>query len=330
MRTRLTRTVPAARWNTLCDRAPTATPFHRYGFLQVLADRSGATLYPFVGLQDGRPVGLFPVFERSRGPVTTLFSPVPDHKVPYLGPVLLDLDETGADRERRRRSFLDAALSCLRERFGPSYVHVRTTPRYDDPRQFAWRGFDVSPQHTYVVDMTPDPDDLLDSFSSDARRNVRDPPADVEIREGGHDAIDRIIEQVIARHDEQGETYLVTPAYVRDLYDALSAGVVRPYEVRFEGAFVGGMVTLESGDTIYRWQGGAKPDADAPVNDLLDWHVMREARDRGREYYDLVGANNRRIAQYKSKFAPELATFYSMESSTRTMSLVSTLYKRFR
>ena len=299
--------------------------------MQVLADRSGATLHPFVGYQGDRPVGLFPIFERSRGPVTTLFSPVPDHKVSYLGPVLLEPTVgSSADDERRRRSFLGASLSCLGERFAPSYVNVRTTPRFDDPRQFAWQGFEVVPRHSYVVDLTPEPDALLDSFSSDARRNVRDPPDNVEIREGGHDAIDRIIEQVIARHEQQGETYFVTPEYVRELYDALPEGILRPYEVRLDGAFAGGMVTLESGDTIYRWQGGAKPDLDVPVNDLLDWHVMRVARDRGRESYDFVGANNRRIADYKAKFAPELVTFYNMEISTRPMSLVSRLYKRFR
>ncbi|WP_424019979.1 lipid II:glycine glycyltransferase FemX (plasmid) [Halorientalis pallida] len=331
IRTRLTRTVPAARWNSLCARSAGATPFHQYECLQVLADRSDATVHPFVGYQDDHPVGLFPIFERSRGPVTTLFSPVPDHKIPYLGPVLLD--RSGGPRaahERRRRSFLGASLSCLGDRFAPSYVNVRTAPRFDDPRQFAWRGFEVVPRHSYVVDLTPEPDVLLDSFSSDARRNVRDPPDNVEVRESGHDAIDRIIEQVIARHEQQNETYLVTPAYVRDLYDALPEGVLRPYEIRLDGSFAGGLITLESGDTIYRWQGGVKPDADVPVNDLLDWHVMRAARDRGRETYDLVGANNRRIADYKAKFAPELVTFYSMEASTRPMALVSRLYKRVR
>jgi CelD/BcsL family acetyltransferase involved in cellulose biosynthesis len=323
--------VPAARWNALCARAPAATPFHRHECLQVLADRTGATLHPFVGVQEGSPVGLFPIFERSRGPVTTLFSPVPDHKVPYLGPVLLETTAgSRADHERRRRSFLGASLSCLGERFEPSYVNVRTTHGFDDPREFDWRGFEIDPRYSYAVDLTPDPETLLGSFSSDARRNVREPPDRIDIRQGGHGAIERIIEQVIARHDQQGETYLVTPEYVQDLYDALPAGVLRPYEVRLDGAFVGGMVTLESGDTIYRWQGGAKPDADAPVNDLLDWHVMRAARDRGRDTYDLVGANNRRIAEYKAKFAPDLVTFYNMEASTRPMGLVSTLYKRLR
>ncbi|WP_336003501.1 lipid II:glycine glycyltransferase FemX [Halorientalis halophila] len=327
----MTRTVPPARWNEFCDVAPAATPFHRYEALTVLAERSGATLHPFVGYQDGSPVGLFPVFERSRGPVSTLFSPVPDLKVPYLGPVLFDLgDGSPSDRERRRWAFLDASLSCFESRFEPRYVHVRTTPNFADPRPFVWRGFDLVPRHSYVVDLTPGPEALLDSFSSDARRNVRDPPDTVEIREGGHDAIERIVRRVTARHEEQGETYLVTPEYVSELYDALPDGVVRPYEVVLEDRAVGGMVTLEAGDTIYRWQGGAKPDVDAPVNDLLDWAIMREAIDRGIERYDLVGANEQRLTDYKAKFAPDLVTFHSLVASTRPMNLASTLYKRLR
>lgn len=320
-----------AAWNQHLSRAPTATPFHRHEALEVLADHGGATLYPLVVTAGDEPIGLFPVFEKSLGPVSAVFSPVPNLKIHNLGPVLVAADGLSAlERERRSWQFVDTALSCLRERFAPQYVLVRTTVRYDDPRPFDWNGFEVTPRHSYVVDLTPDPETLLGRFSSDARRNVRNRSEGITVREAGEDAIDAVIERVRERHAEQGESYPLTPAFVRDCYDALPTGTVRPYVVEIDGEFVGGMVTLETDDTIYRWQGGVKTDTSRPVNDLLDWQIIRDAAERGLTRYDLMGANNPRISRYKAKFDPDLVTYQSMVKATTPMKLLATAYRRLR
>lgn len=328
---RITATIGKRQWNRLLGRAPQATPFHRYEFLQTLAEHTGTTCHPIAGVADGRPIGLFPVFERSFGPVTALFSPAPNCKARYLGPVLLD--RPGTDQvvdEGRRQDFISAALSCFDERFSPGYVIVRTAPRYDDHRPFVWRGFEATPQYSYVVDLSPDRSTLLERFSRDARNNIRTDATGLEIAEAGANSIPPLIDQLRTRHRERGEPYGVTADFVTDLYERLPDGVVRPYVVRQEGTMVGGMIALEDGDTVYRWQGGVKPDVDFPVNELLDWHIMRRAAERNRRRYDLVGANHRSIARYKSKFDPELVVFQSLVRSSRPMSLLSTLYKRFR
>jgi len=330
--TRITPTVTAGKWNDLLARSPAATLFHRHECLRVLADHFGATLYPMVGYQADRPVGLFPVFVRSLGPVTAVFSPPPNLKIRYLGPVTIPRSGSDAEAERRRLSFVKAALTCCRDRFDPGYVHVRSAPAFGDPRAFEWRGYDLTPRFSYEVDLTPGREELLARFSSDARQNLRSEPPDIAVEVGGPAAIERIIEQVGARHREQGETYRVTPGFVTDLYEALPDGTVRPYEVRLDGVPVGGMVTVEDATTIYRWQGGAKPDVgvDAPVNDLLDWEIMSRATDRGIVRYDLVGADNERIADYKAKFGPDLVTCQSMTKSTLPMRLLARLYRWYR
>lgn len=320
-----------AAWNQYLSRAPTATPFHRHEALEVLADHGSATLYPLVATAGGEPIGLFPVFEKSLGPVSAVFSPVPNLKIHNLGPVLVAADGLSApERERRSRRLVDTVLACLRERLVPQYVFVRTAVRYDDPRPFDWNGFDVTPRYSYVVDLTPDTETLLDQFSSDARRNVRNRGEGITVREAGADAIDAIIERVRERHAEQGESYPLTAGFVRDCYDALPAGTVRPYVVDLDGEFAGGMITLETDDTIYRWQGGVKSDTGRPVNDLLDWRIIRDAGDRGLTRYDLMGANNPRISRYKAKFDPDLVTYHSMVKATVPMRLLAATYRRLR
>ena len=318
------------QWNDLAANAAQATPFHRYEFLETLADHTGTTFHPFVGFADDRPLGMFPVFEKSVGPLTALFSPAPNLKIRYLGPVVFDWG--GADtvgHERRRQDFIGAALSCFEDRFAPSYVLVRTAARFGDHRPFLWRDFEATPQYSYVVDLTPDASSLLDRFSRDARRNIRTETPELHVSEDP-DAIASILDHLRARHREQGKSYRVTDSFVTDLYERLPDGVVRPYVVHQGDRFVGGMIALEYGDTVYRWQGGAKPEPDLPVTELLDWQVMRRAAERGCTRYDLVGANHRGISRYKSKFDPELVTFQSLVRSSRTMDLLSKLYRRFR
>ena len=322
------------RWNDLVEQSSQGTPFHRFEALEVLAEHSDSDLHPMVGFKGQEPVGLLPIFSINKGPVTAAFSPPPDLKVSYLGPALVNFQKLKQRKaERRHTRLVGNCIDLVEEELNPKYTHVRTAPWYDDPRPFVWNDFEVEQAYTYVVDLTDGTDALLDRFSGDARRNIRNgtgDDVDVEIHEGGAAAVRRIISQVKDRHDEQDESYNLSPDTVATLYERLPEGTIRPYVCTVDGRFAGGVVTLEDDTTIYRWQGGAKPDTDVPINDRVDWHIMQEAVDRDLEYYDLVGANNKRLCGYKAKFAPELQTYYSIQEGTRSMNLVSGLYKQLR
>ena len=319
------------KWNRHVERSPQTNPFHRRGSLAALADHANATLHPLVGHKGQEPVGLFPLFEVRRLGLSTVFSPPPGLLVPYLGPALLNVEKLKQrKRERRHERFVDGCFEWLEER-DPRYVHVRSDFRYPDLRPLEWNDMSVSPGYTYTVDLTAGEEELLKRFSSDARSNVRDgAPENCTIEEGGESAIRRIVTQVYRRYEAQDESYGVTPGFVIDLAERLPEGCVRAYVCRVDGRFVGGMITLEDEGTIYRWQGGAKHDAEIPANDLLDWHIMREAMGRDIESYDLVGADSRRLNRYKAKFDPELRTYHQAERAGPAMRLVRETYTRLR
>lgn len=54
---------------------------------------------------------------------------------------------------------------------------------------------------------------------------------------------------------------------------------------------------------------------------------MCDGRNRGMTRYDLVGANNRRLNRYKSKYNPELVTFYQIEHGPLSVRAIAHLYK---
>lgn len=321
-------------WNTYVDQSAQGTVFQRQEFLDVVADQVNADLHQLVGFKGQEPVGVFPVFELTRGLTTTVFSPPPNQGLSQMGMAMLSRHTLKQRKEEKRtRRFLQACFDWIDEALDPSYVHLRTHHRHDDHRPFVWNGFELTPRYTYVLDLTGGPDRLLDEFSSDARRNIRNTDGDAyEISERGIDGIQRIVGHLASRHDEQGLNFPVTSEFVEALARSLPDGTLRSYVITVDGEYASGMITVEDVDTIYRWQGGARPrrDISVPVNDVLDWHIMTEAMDRGLSTYDLIGANTQHVSEYKSKFGPELVTYYTAERGTRAMQMVSRLYQHLR
>lgn len=321
----------ADRWNRAVERSPGATVLHRFEALSTMAEHSGTTALPLVGFSGDELVGLFPAFERSKGPVTAVLSPPPHLWVQRLGPVFVGtLGLETREAERRRHALVDAVFEWLRAERGPDLVRVLTSDGTGDPRPFAWNGCDVTPEYTYVTDLRPGAEELLSRFSSDARRNVREAEgADYEVVPGDGDDVGRIMEQVRRRYEEQDVPFSVPAAFPRDLLERLPEESIRPYVLRVGGEFRGGVLAYDDGETVGRWYGGVKPGdgVDLAVNDLLDWHVMCDAIERGRSFYDLVGAGDPRLNRYKAKFAPELRTFFRAE---RTSLPVAVLLRAYR
>jgi len=326
------RPVDDDRYDDIVTDSPQATPFHRAAALEVFADHADADLHRLAGFKGQEPVGVLPVFAVRKGPATVAMSPPPALKVPYLGPALVNTGKLKRrKRDRRHRRFVDAALDWVEDELSPSLVNLRTPVGYEDVRPFQWRDYEVTPRYTYVVDLDTTPDDLLARFSRDLRKRVRDDyDASYEVVEGGLDAIEPIIALTRERHREQGESFPLTAAFVRNLAEALPAGTIRPYVCRVDGEVVGGLVDVETEACAGAWLLSGKTDAPVPVNDLLEWRVCVDGIERGLDAFDLMGANHERIYPYKAKFAPDLVPYYALQTGSVGMNTVTKVYEKLR
>lgn len=320
-----------ASWDDHVDASPQGTVFHRLDWLGVIERHSGATLHPLVGYKGQEPVGVFPVFELSKGPVRTVFSPPPGQGVPNLGPALLNYRKLKQRKvEKLNRGFVDGCLDWIEREISPSYIRVLTPTDYHDPRPFHWREFDVTPRYTYEIDVSAPPEEVLDRFASTPRRNIRKQNGRCSVRRAEADGAEFVIQQVRDRYEAQGESFSIGPEYVRDLHRSLPDDLLRVYIGEVDSEPASGIIAPVDDDTVYFWQGGVRTDVDLPVNDCIHWEIISDAGERGREQYDLVGANTPRICKYKAKFNPELASYYELEKGTRLMDLVSDVYRRLR
>ncbi|MFC6767448.1 lipid II:glycine glycyltransferase FemX [Natrinema soli] len=320
-------------WNRYVERSDGSNPFFRTEALRLQAEYTGTTPYLLAGFKGQESVGIFPVFEYTKGPITGAFSPAPHSWTSYLGPALLNVDKLKQRKaDRRIKRFIEGCLEWIDDELSPLYSKF-VTAKFDDIRPFVWNEYDVEPGHTYVVDLEGTEAELLGRFSSDARSNIRNADEDsYAIEEGDSDDVERIVEKVRERYENQGQPFRLQPDFARSLYEQLPDGAIRPYVCRVDGQFLGGILVVESNRTRYRWQGGVKPDADVDIaiNDLLDWHVMRDGRREGIEEYDLVGAGVPSINRYKAKFNPRLETHYEITSGSFGVDLLVDQYQKHR
>lgn len=316
-------------WNRAVDRSPQTTPFHRYESLVSLAEYFDAAVHPLLGRVGQEPVGVFPVFGQQQGPFLLATSPPLSVEI-HAGPALLNFEKLKQRKaEVRHREFVEGCLEWIDAEMDPDVVEIKAPDRYTDVRPFLRREFEVTPSYTYVLDLGPDEDALIEQFSSDARSNIRNTAEDAyQIREEGTDAIETIVSLVQQRFDALDEYYYLEDDLVVDLHETADAVRVRPYTCRIDGEIASGLVVLEYDDTVYRWQGGSKPDVDLPVNDLLDWRVIRDARARDVDRYDLVGAMLPRLCEYKAKFGPRPTPLYLIRKRSAPASAVERVYRQ--
>ncbi len=323
----------ADEWNRYVDRSDGTNPFYRAEALRLQANDTDTTVHLLTGFKGQEPIGIFPVFEYAKGPLTGAFSPAPRSWSCYLGPSVLNVSKLKRRKaDRRVRRYLAGCLHWIDKEISPLYAKF-TAAEFEDVRPFLWNEYDVEPEYTYVVDLDGTEDDLLDRFSSDARSNVRN--ADEEqytIEEGNRTDVARIVEQVEQRYENQGRSFQLSTTFAQSLYEELPDGAIRPYVCRVDGEFLGGILVAESESTRYRWQGGVKPDADVDIaiNDLLDWAVMRDGLRSGIDRYDLVGAGVPSINRYKAKFNPRLETTYSITAGSFGLDFAIDTYRKRR
>ncbi len=331
--TALDRYADRAEWNRYVERGEHTNPFYRAEALEIQAADTDTTPHLLAGFKGQEVVGLFPVFEYRKGPLTGAFSPAPYSWSVYLGPTLLNVGKLKQRKaDRRTRRFVEGCLEWIDEELSPFYTKF-VAAEFDDVRPFAWNDYEVTPGYTYVVDLEGTEAELLKRFSSDARSNIRNASEEAYVvEEGDGDDVERIVEQVQARYESQGRPFHMSQSFARSMYEVLPEGAIRPYACRVDGEFVGGILVVESDTTRYRWQGGVKPDADVDlsINDLLDWHVMRDGLRDGLERYDLVGAGVPSINRYKAKFNPRLETHYTITSGAFGLDLLVDRYRKIR
>lgn len=309
-------------------------PFHLPDALMVLDDHAPGELQLYGGFKGDQLIAMAPLFVRENAVGRAVFSPPPSMSIPRLGPLVMPNSPKQRSQEKIYDRFAEGLLDAVGVDSSRTLFRMICGPSFEDPRPFHWRDLDVESTFTYQLDVGGrDADDVLSSFSSGLRRDIRKgQDLDVTVEQGGEEAARTAYRLVADRYAEQDMDSPVTWPFVRDLVRELD-DYVRVYVAKDpEGAILNALVVLYSNDAAYYWQGGTADSYEGvSTNSLIQWQVIEDLIDDppvdSVDRYDLNGANTKHLCKYKSGFGGDLVQYYTIESSSTTMNVAKRAYQ---
>ena len=311
----------AQRWDTIISQSPHGTIFHSWKWLKIIEKHTQSMLYPLVGIKNGIPIGVFPLFFQKKGPIRMVFSPPPHVSLFYLGPVLVGYDKlTQEKREVNYIEFQKSAENFIKNELKPNYINIVLSPNLQDPRPFTWLEYSTELHFDYVIDLSCGLDKLLQTLDKRRRQNlILGKKRGISVEIGGKKEYETILDLMEIRYAQQGKISTTPRDYYLDIYEAFKDNI-KIFVAKVDCEVLTGNIDIQYRDTHYSWIGNPKPTtAISPSpNDLLIWAGVKHAYERGFKYYVTMNAagNKRLYSYYASKFDPALKVHFSAKKSS--------------
>lgn len=306
------RLAGASEWGRTIEGIRTASPFHANAWIEAAAAHTGAQVLRWMMLSGEEPIGGCPLYLMRRRGLRLLASPAPGSSAMYSGPVWKDLDALKESTRLRHLEALADDLDDLAARARAQVIMLRLAPESRDVRPFLWRGYSPRIRYTYRVRLDRAEDDLLGSFSRTARQLVRKAASVFRIREGAPEDGRAIFDLLRRRFEAQGLRTVLSKAYIDSVLRGLGPGRSRVLVAERDSRLSNAIVTLSTDVREYWWIGFKGDDTSAGSSELLLWEAMRRARGTGKTSFELIGAEDPRLIEFKAKFNPDLWRCYEL------------------
>jgi lipid II:glycine glycyltransferase (peptidoglycan interpeptide bridge formation enzyme) len=305
----------AQQWDAIISQSPQGTLFHTWNWLKITEKYTKTKLYPVVGVRDGIPVAVIPLFLQKKGFVTMVYSPPPHAALFSLGPVFVKYDSLNQEKkEHLYTRFQESVDTFLKNTLKAGYISISLSPDLQDPRPYAWSGYSIEPQYDYVTDLSPGAEYLLQSLDKKQRQNLnRATKRGMTVEMGGRKEFETILDLMDYRYTEQAKVVTESRNYFLEVYDSYK-DYLKIFVAKSEGEIISGCIDFHYRDTHFSWIGNPRPKT--PIspspNDLLIWEAVRYAHEHGCRYYVTMSAagNQRLHAYYAAKFNPDLKVRY--------------------
>ena len=232
------------------------------------------------------------------------------------------------DDSGRFKTFTDELQKYVTQRDSKAFMLMVEPEVFDgefSPKQAGWlkSPHDLQFRATIIVDVDKPDEELLGSFKQKTRYNIRlatKKGVTVEPRQASDEMVDTMYELM---RDTQGRAgFFLRPKEAFGAYwqSMAQAGLGQFFVAVHEGEVLAAEYAFQFGSKAYYKEGGssgAKRNLMAPY--LLQYEVMRWARDRGAKEYDLIAVPPKDkltpehhmygLYQFKSGFNQEITEF---------------------
>jgi len=202
------------------------------------------------------------------------------------------------------RDLLLGEASRLAEETKVEYVVIRFEDGESEPPAH-W--IQKTSYYTYLIDLSPTPDEILKTFSSDHRNHVRKSmKKGFTVRFGHLDLLDDIYEALSRSMHELGSPYH-SKTYLRKMAELLGDSLEFAVLYDSHGKIAGGGVFIVQGDMIFNLHANILRFVRSNyAGEYLYWSVIERGIQKGLKIFDLgrslVGSGNE---VFKMKWAPQ-------------------------
>jgi lipid II:glycine glycyltransferase (peptidoglycan interpeptide bridge formation enzyme) len=322
----------ADNWDRLISRSPHGTLFHSWKWLKIIEKHTHMKLFPLIGMKGDIPIGVIPLFFKKKGPVRMVFSPPPHVALFYLGPVFDGFDSLKQEKkENISVDFQNSVDDFITNDLHAQYVNISISPALQDPRPYKWSGYTIESNFDYIIDLSKELDQLLQTLDKKGRQNLnRAKKRGITIEMGDKKEYEKILDLMEIRYAQQGKILTASRQYYLDIYEAFHENL-KIFVAKVDGEVITGNIDFQYRNTHYSWIGNPKPKI--PIspspNDLLIWDSIRYAHERGCRYYITMSAagNERLHSYYASKFDPELSVYFTAKKNSLLTGILEKGYK---
>ncbi|MHA1381678.1 MAG: GNAT family N-acetyltransferase [Candidatus Helarchaeota archaeon] len=319
------------KWDDFVDSSPIGTIFHKINWLLAVEKHTKSKFYPLIGYKGEKLIAIFPIFYLKKFIIKMIFSPPPKCEIPYLGPIFISFEHLNQRKiESILNGFIDSSLEFLREELRPDYIYIKSSPGFCDLRSFIRHNFHIIPRYDYILNIE-NPNDLIKKFSPDLRRNIKKmEKKEVQVKIGSFDDIKKVYQLIKKRYEEQNIRFPLSFNYLSEIYRSFSPQNLRIFILKHKHNIITGGIKPIYRRKIIDWVGQPKVDLfDGTPNDFLHFNIIKWGFKEGLEKYRIIGANTKRIAEFKAKYDPNLELSFCIEKANIKSLIAKTFYKKF-
>ncbi|MFW6271765.1 MAG: GNAT family N-acetyltransferase [Desulfosalsimonas sp.] len=312
------------QWDEFVLAHPLGTFFHLFDWLRLAEWKTGFSLKPLVIESGGNIYGLMPVFVKKYYGITLCLSPPPKMATPWMGPLFKTPSDKQYGVEKQTWKMTVLVNELLRERLGADFIRITCVAGFNDVRPFKWLGYECSPSYTYFLDIT-DKDRVFEELDGRIRTGIRKAQKNgLYYKQADNSQAVSVIDAVSARYKEQGFSFALNKELIRRLMRVDAGKSIEVTSVFDEEGFVTGNIMIKLKNQVHHWIGGVYPRRNHQgANEFLHWSDIQRYSEEGINYYELMGGNTKHLCDHKSKYNPDLRTFYICEWHNARGRLVS-------
>ncbi|NNK81345.1 MAG: peptidoglycan bridge formation glycyltransferase FemA/FemB family protein, partial [Flavobacteriales bacterium] len=237
----------------------------------------------------------------------TITSPL----APHIG-LEISIDSIKLESKQSKEKAIHKAIAEFIDAGKDSLVEFSLPTEIIDTQAYTWAGFDVSPRHTYHIDLNQSEEQLLNSMSSERRKNIRKAQEDglrVEIVRDT-DRFRSIVQKTIKRQRisiDQGILDKVLMSEYLDEYRSM-------YVCSFQGRDLAASLIVHDEHRSYYLIGGYdSSNSHSGAGTLNLWKAILDSKRRANKVFDLEGSMIPEVERYFRGFGGKLKTYFSIE-----------------